>query len=244
MDEKVLHEFVERAARQGWRELQLPGEEITSLQAADIALLKNLRAFYLQENQLRSLPDEIGQLRNLLRLYLCKNQLSSLPATIGKLKNLTTLNLSKNQLSSLPAEIGQLKNLTRLYLAVNQLMDISGLMDLTKLKLLDLRRNRLSKLPREILDLGMEIRWELSRNKDGIFLADNPFDDPPIEIVKQGTEAVRNYFESIESEEISHVYEAKLLIVGDGDVGKTCLMKRLMEPDKAINEKELSTDRY
>jgi len=240
MDENVLHEFIERAARQVWRELHLPGENIKSLQA-DIARLKNLGRFYLQENQLRSLPDEIGELRNLIRLYLGENQLRSLPANIGKLKNLTTLNLSGNQLSSLPAEIGQLKNLTRLYLAENQLTDISGLMGLTKLKFLDLRRNRLSKLPREILDLGMEIRWEL-KNKDGIFLEDNPFESPPIEIVKQGTEGVRNYFKSIETKEVSRVYEAKLLIVGEGGVGKTCLMKRLIDPDKPIDPNELTTE--
>jgi small GTP-binding protein len=107
---------------------------------------------------------------------------------------------------------------------------------------LDLSKNRISKLPREIVNLRPKIKWEWLPGKDGIFLADNPLESPPIEIVKRGTYSVRNYFKSIEIEEVSRVYEAKLLIVGEGGVGKTCLMKRLMIPDEEIDQNELTTE--
>ena len=59
-----------------------------------------------------------AQLTNLKRLDLDDNQLTSLPPEIGQLTNLHQLDLYNNQLTSLPAEIGQLTNLRELSLGV------------------------------------------------------------------------------------------------------------------------------
>ena len=56
-------------------------------------------------------------------MYLGYNQLKSLPDSIGNLTNLKYLNLSKNQLKDLPESIGKLKKLQRLHLYGNQLSD-------------------------------------------------------------------------------------------------------------------------
>ena len=63
----------------------------------------------LDDNQLTSLPAEIGQLTSLTELYLDGNQLTSVPAEIGQLTSLDELNLSGNQLTSLPAAIRELR---------------------------------------------------------------------------------------------------------------------------------------
>ena len=65
----------------------------------------NLQCLYLNNNQLTSLPVEIGNLVNLQYLYLYDNKLTSLPVEIGNLVNLQYLNLYYNQLTSLPVEI-------------------------------------------------------------------------------------------------------------------------------------------
>ena len=66
---------------------------------------------------------------------------------------------------------------------------------------------------------------------------------PPLEIVNQGIDAIRNYFDSLEaSDETVTLYEAKLLIVGRGEVGKTCLMNKLIDPDYAVSGDELTTE--
>lgn len=95
------------------------------------------------------------------------------------------------------------------------------------LTVLWIQRNQISSLTKEIVDWGMEIRWEqYFSGEKGIFLEGNPLESPPIEIVKQGTEAVKEYFKSLEVEKRA-LNEVKVLLVGKGGAGKTSLVKRL-----------------
>ena len=195
--------------------LDLGANRFSSL-PAEIWNLKNLRQLYLHENQILSVPKELGQLRNMTKLWMSGNQLTSIPKEIGQLKNLQELHLDKNQLTSIPKELGQLTNLKELWLNYNQIRS----------------------LPKEIVDWGMEIKWGGMRYEGGIFLEDNPFESPPIEIVKQGKEAVREYFKSIEVEEHA-LNEVKVFLVGNGGAGKTSLVKRLTKNE--FNENEPKT---
>ena len=63
----------------------------------------------LSDNQLTSLPAEIGRLTSLDAVGPRGNQLTSLPAEIGQLTSLEELNLCENQLTSVPAAIGELR---------------------------------------------------------------------------------------------------------------------------------------
>lgn len=89
--------------------------------------------------------------------------------------------------------------------------------------------NKISQLPAEILDLGLEIKWKFELG-DGIFLEGNPLESPPVEIIKQGNEAIRQYFKSLEGEKQA-LNEVKVLLVGEGAAGKTSLVKRLLGQD-------------
>jgi Leucine-rich repeat (LRR) protein len=64
MEEKELLEIIEEAKRDGRTELDLYGRGIKSLRA-EIGRLTNLRKLRLNENQLTSVPKELGQLKNL-----------------------------------------------------------------------------------------------------------------------------------------------------------------------------------
>ncbi len=236
--------------------LYLWGNKLTSL-PADIGYMENLTSIYLDGNQLTSLPAEIGKLINLTELDLTGNQLTSLPAEIGNLQKLTELYLSENQLETLPPEIANLKNLTELYLSGNQLkslpaeianlenlkvldisgnqfVDITSLMELRQLTKLVLNRNRIYELPREILDLGMSIRWSEAAGEDGIFLAGNPLEIPPINVIKKGAEEIQKYFKKLDLQKRT-LNEAKVLLVGDASAGKTSLAKHLTESAKPID---------
>jgi Leucine-rich repeat (LRR) protein len=63
---------------------------------------------YLNDNELTSVPAELGGLGALEKLYLERNQLTSVPAKLGGLGALKKLYLSDNQLTSVPAELGGL----------------------------------------------------------------------------------------------------------------------------------------
>jgi len=227
MEEKEVLEIIEEAAKYGRTELNLSNQNIKSL-PAEIGRLTNLRELILYNNQMTSVPKELGQLTNLTELWLDTNQLTSVPKELGQLTNLMSLYLYGNQLTSVPKELGQLTNLRKLVLSGNRLTSVpKEIGRLTNLKRLDLRHNDISSLPKEIVDLGMEIKcgW-LIRRDDGILLTGNPLESPPIEIVKQGTEAVREYFKSLEVEKRA-LNEVKVLLVGNGAAGKTSLVKRL-----------------
>ena len=189
-----------------------------SILPPEISNLTALTYLNISYNQLTSLPPEIGKLNALTRLYLHNNQLSSLPPEIGKLKVLTDLDLRNNQLSNLPPEIGKLNELTKLSLWNNQLSslppEISKLNALTSLDLMD---NLFSTLPTEIGKLNALTSLDL----DG-----NPLTSPPQEIVKQGTKAVLAFLRD-QQKKSRKQWNSKLLLVGEGRVGKTSLSKAL-----------------
>nr|XP_057905746.1 leucine-rich repeat-containing protein 7-like isoform X2 [Doryrhamphus excisus] len=78
---------------------------------------KQLKYLYLEGNQIHSLPNSMfSDLPELLWLDLRNNQVASLPAEIGFHKSLQTLLLEANPISELPSELGNLLSLKGLNL--------------------------------------------------------------------------------------------------------------------------------
>ena len=70
----------------------------------------------------------------------------------------------------------------------------------------------------------------------GIQLDNNPFESPPVEIVKQGRKAIKIWFDAHKKGKQQTLNEVKVLLVGDGDSGKTSIKKCLMGQDFNPNE--------
>ncbi|MDM8523231.1 COR domain-containing protein [Desulfococcaceae bacterium HSG8] len=196
----------------------------------EIGQLKKLVYLDLRFNQLNALPGEIGQLVNVFGLNLMANNLNKLPKEIGQLKNLSELNLMANNLSKLPKEIGQLKNLSQFDVSENRLTELpEEIGHLKNLSLLNLRYNKLKKLPKKLICL---------RKLRHLISDENPLSFPPVEIANQGIDAVIGYLKKSEKRGQA-LYEGKLLIVGQGGVGKTSLMRRLIQDE--YSERETTT---
>ncbi len=215
----------------------IQGNQLTKL-PPQISQLTNLTVLYLGCNQLSALPAEIVQLTNLSELDISGNELSTLPPEIAQLTDLTQLNLTNNQLSVLPLAITQLPNLRVLYLGYNQLAALpSAIAQLTNLTELELSRNQLSELPPEIGQLTNLTELELSGNQlselpseigqltnlELLEVDSNPLASPPPEIVNQGTQAILTYLQE-RLQGSKQQWVSKLLVVGEGGVGKTSLL--------------------
>nr|WP_082650734.1 COR domain-containing protein [Mastigocoleus testarum] len=221
--------------------LDLSNNQLSSL-PAEFGQLTNLQSLDLSSNQLSSLPAQIGQLTNLQSLDLSSNQLNSLPAQIEQLTNLQTLNLSNNQLSTLPAQIKKLTNLQSLDLGGNQLSTLPAQIgQLTNLQSLDFRGNQLSTLPAQIKKLTKLKRLDLRGNPvpvpPEILGPKGPWGDPG-----DVKEILDFYFRVQDPNETEPLYEAKLLIIGEGGAGKTSLAKKIEDENYKLDSDEKSTE--
>ena len=235
---------IEEARREGARTLDLSYMELTEVPES-IASLTELRLLNLFNNQLTKLPETIASLTQLQQLYVQNNQLTKLPETIAFLTQLRLLNLHNNQLRELPEAIASLTQLQTLYLHNNQLTELPEAMaSLTQLQLLNLKNNKLRELPEAIASLRQLQQLNLSNNQlrelpeaiaslttlPRLYLRNNPLNPDLAAAYEQGTGAVLQYLRAKAQAQII-LNEAKLILIGEGEVGKSCLLGALREDE-------------
>ena len=222
-----------------------------------LAQLTQLAALNLSHNQLTTLPDWLGQLTQLTELDLSHNQLTTLPDSLGQLTQLRTLYLIETELKVLPEWLASLSNLEKLWVHSNRSLttvsDVIGKFEnlteldagictlnsisdsignLKKLRRLLLSGNKLVDLPKSI---------GLLDNLEYISIDGNPLNPALQSAYNQGLDALKAYLRSLE-ENAEPLYEAKLVLVGEGNVGKTTLLKALKgRKDEAPQKNEPTT---
>jgi internalin A len=171
--------------------------------------LKELQGLYVWANRLTELPAAIGELGQLYELDVSKNRLGTLPESIGRLSRLWALYAQGNELRELPESIGQLRQLQRLYLSENDLSAVpDSIRQLRSLREIYLHGNGQLGIPREILGA----RWEKVSDSGAT---------PP-----DARRVLRYYF--LARGGSWPLNEAKLILIGRGEVGKTCIVNRLV----------------
>ena len=174
------------------------------------------------ENVFSALPDSVGQLSNLQRLYLSNTQLSALPDSIGNLANLRTLWLSNMSLTALPDFIGNLSNLQTLALLNIPIITLpESIRNLSNLQYLYLIDTAIIALPESIRNLS---------NLQYLDLRGTPlYKKIPPEIRGPLPQKVVRYILEMQSNAPKRYFnETKMVVVGQGSVGKSCLINRLI----------------
>lgn len=187
----------------------------------------------LSNCELGQLPSQLSQSFWLKELYLNFNlELQDL----SPLQNLTSLQ-NLVVLHTKVADLSPLQNLTALQTLVisnTQVTDLSPLKNLTNLQRLIVSNTQIVDLSplKDLIEKGIPVEWSYKyRERSVINVQDCPLTTPPLEVVQQGNQAILNYFSEIEEQGTDTLYEAKLLLIGDGGAGKTSLYHRLCRPD-------------
>jgi internalin A len=186
-----------------------------------IGNLTNLTSLTLSVNYRRNSLEWIDNLTSLTSLNLSGSGFFRfLPESIGNLTNLTSLNLSYSFLTGLPEWIGNLTNLRYLDLTGNRLETLPESMG--KLKLLEelkATKNQLVSLPQSLSQL---------KNLSMLTISSNNLDLPPEIARKRRPEKILDFLRQQQEEGIDYIYEAKLLVIGEGGAGKTSLAHKLI----------------
>jgi internalin A len=191
-----------------------------------------------------------------------QNKLSAICLQITALKNLKVLNVSasfllQSALNDL-SPISALDNLEQLFCSRTSVYNLNPIRGLKHLKLLDCTETQVADLTPiakldqlSILLCGItnvtDIAAVLPFIRNGIIVSLNyggylncfdfyqcPLTNPPLEIVKQGNAAILQYFAAKEKQGQQILTEAKIVIVGAGESGKTTLVQKLLNPEHPV----------
>ncbi|MFC1936820.1 COR domain-containing protein, partial [Chloroflexota bacterium] len=200
---------------------------------------KQLTLVGIGKDSLKQVPPEVFNLTQLTSLHLSDNDLTQLPKRFRQLINLTTLDLRRNNLAALPDELQVLTQLTSLDLSYNNLTQVPlWLKHLTNLSKLYLSNNNLTQFPAWLANLP---------NLKNLYIYGNPIKDIPPEywshhFTSVDLHKIRTYYLQLKDEGEDHLYETKLLIIGEGGAGKTTLTRKLLDPRYKLKPQEISTE--
>jgi internalin A len=271
LSEAELDALIPELRRQGTTDLVLLGPYVVLPASVNEwpQELRDKATLYQLKQPVEALAERLRPLTRLTSLNLWGNEIGDKgAAALAALTQLTSLNLRRNAIGDKgAAALAALTQLTSLNLVVNAIGDkgAAALAALTQLNWLDLQENpvvdttpfatmrRLTFLNlkntkvqdlsplRPLLERGLEAKWKEHGSGNGIHVYNCPLIHPPPEIVQRGQEDVLSYLREIDLQGEDHLYEAKVLILGDGGAGKTSLLRRLYQTDQPLPAEEEST---
>lgn len=204
-----------------------------------IRLLPQLEILWLHGNQFTNLPVVLRQLSGLQTLSIQNNPLKELPDWIADFQKLRCLYLNDLKLTELPPWLPRLSNLEILSIKNNPLRELPDwIADFPKLRCLYLNDLKLTELPESLLRLNLPFLTDndefFKQHYQGISIANTEISIQPVSLFDQSRDKSPNRQESRKLIEDYFacpkvpIREAKVIFLGDGKVGKTFTIQRLL----------------
>ena len=189
--------------------------------------LTNLTSLNISANNLVSLPEWIQNFTNLTSIDIRNNELENLPDWMQNLTNLTLLNVKGNHLKNLPEWIKNLTNLRALDCSYNEITELPNCFNnLHSLLWLVISRLDLEIIPHSIVQLTLPFNNQVSLINDGkeVSIYGVTLSKMDISLFEQSHELIEAYYHG----EHIPLRECKVIFLGDGEVGKSSLIDRMM----------------
>lgn len=248
-----LQELIQEAKRYHWQALDLSACGLVHF-PDELWELSELRMLYLgnhtdyredsgySPNTFSAIPRKIEQLRNLQVLSLSNVSLIDSGDAALKLEQLIHLDIfycgycqfpSIFQIPTLeglgfngeylPESFSIFRNLRDLYLSGSPITTLpSDIGELSRLEVLFLHRSKIASLPESLREVESLTEFDIE---------DTPLAETlPPEILNQSAKEILHYVLSQQSDVPKHYFnESKMVIVGQGHVGKSCVLNRLID---------------
>lgn len=230
---KYAHCAEDKALERIWKtkEGELTTLSLDNLKVSNLAVIADLRHlldFACSSTQVFDLSP-VANLINLKQLRFHNTGIIDLSPIAG-LSNLEVIGCHGARIMDLSPLAGliNLEVFLLNYTRISDLTPISGLLRLQKLSCVGVQVRDLAPIA-TLIENDVPVRLEEYDGKNGIFVRNCPLTNPPIEIAKQGNEAILRYWEEQKRTGTKRVNEARLLVVGQGGAGKTTLKEKIKD---------------
>ena len=198
------------------QQLDIKDNKITKLENLD--KLPSLQQLDISWNQITKIESTVD-LPSLQGLGISGNKITNLE-NLDKLPNLQGLGISGNKITNLE-NLDKLPNLQELYISDNKISKLENLDKLPNLQQLDISNNQISS------NISLEFLGQFKQLND-LNLQNNPLGNIPSGIDLEGNclYNLRRYLLDMEEGGEAN-NEVKVLLIGNGNVGKTQIAKRL-----------------
>lgn len=264
LNQEELLSILKSAQEQNWEILDLSNAGLSIL-PSELWKLTSLKVLYLGNdtencnknanyNTIKVIPDDIQYLENLEALYIRKLEGLKVSKFVRDLPKLTYLdcfecnfikfphNLINMRLKAVGIDcenedvfkrICSIKNLKELYLSGSKMHELpESVCNLRHLRTLSVINSKIEKIPNGLCDLRRLERFFISGSELSKEIPREIQQQSALEIIsyvyRQQTETQQYYFN-----------ESKMLIVGQGSVGKSCLLERICDN---VYEEKASTE--
>ncbi|MBR3460024.1 MAG: GTP-binding protein, partial [Clostridia bacterium] len=218
---------------EGLQSLNLYSTPISSLDR--VKLPEGLQSLYLSYTQISSL-DRVKLPEGLQSLKLSFTKISSLD-NVKLPEGLQSLNLSFTKISSLD-NVKLPEGLQLLDLSSNQISSLDRVKLPSGLKTICLEDLRLKSIPESLVKTGLPFilykHPDKNDYKDGIYLKGTVLTEQDINLFRRDRATIEAHYRDLEANTERRLNECKVILLGDGEVGKTYIIDRISNNNERL----------